>query len=115
MREIDITGQHFGSLKVIGKSNRRSKQGYVLWECECKCGNIAYSTSSNLRSGRMKSCGCLRRSYFGDPKQTSAKAKTFFPEEKCMEYDKKNHCCKILTELVCEKEYYCVFCNLKGK
>lgn len=57
---IDITGKRFGRLTVIefdGKGN----DGQARWKCVCDCGTITFSSSGNLRSGRMKSCGCLRR------------------------------------------------------
>lgn len=33
----------------------------MIWECECDCGRLCSTRSSNLRSGRTKSCGCLCR------------------------------------------------------
>ena len=36
-RVIDLTGQRFGKLTVIEKSG--TKNGSVLWKCECDCGN----------------------------------------------------------------------------
>lgn len=57
---IDLTGQRFGRLTAIEYSGR-SSDGQAKWKCICDCGTIAFSSSGNLRSGRMKSCGCLRR------------------------------------------------------
>ena len=42
-----------------GKANRR--KGGVLWFCRCDCGGTVLATSSELRSGNRKSCGCLSR------------------------------------------------------
>ena len=53
---IDITGQRFGRLTV--KRYIKEKQ---LWECECDCGSIVEKQSGHLRSGLVKSCGCLDR------------------------------------------------------
>lgn len=33
-------------------------QRKVIWECECDCGNKCEVLSTNLTSGRTKSCGC---------------------------------------------------------
>jgi len=58
-KRIDLTGQKFEKLKVVsyvGKTNG----GKTLWECECKCGNIAVVRSDRLKNGDTKSCGCER-------------------------------------------------------
>lgn len=57
---IDLSGQRFTRLTVtrfIGQSS----DGQAKWECVCDCGTVTSASSGNLRSGRMKSCGCLRR------------------------------------------------------
>ena len=57
-RKIDLVGQRFGRLVVLREAGRRN--GSVLWECICDCGNITYVTSSDLRYGSVKSCGCYK-------------------------------------------------------
>lgn len=57
----NLIGQKFGRLTVINKTNRRENNG-VIWECQCDCYNensIVYVTTANLKSGRVRSCGCL--------------------------------------------------------
>lgn len=57
-KKIDLTGQKFGRLTVIeevGRSNQRT----VKWRCKCECGNETIVCSNHLRSGTVKSCGCL--------------------------------------------------------
>ena len=58
-KKIDLTGQKFNKLTVI-KPAGKEKSGNILWECLCECGNKAVISSYNIRSGRAKSCGCLR-------------------------------------------------------
>lgn len=56
---IDLTGKKFGKLKVIKETEHLKGR---RWLCKCDCGNkknIIVSTSM-LRSGNKKSCGCLR-------------------------------------------------------
>lgn len=53
---IDLTGQRFGALTVIGKAPR--KNGRTLWECACDCGNKCVQEGYNLRKGIVTSCGC---------------------------------------------------------
>ena len=61
----DLTGQRFGRL-VARKPMEERKNGYVLWECQCDCGNIAYVPTSLLTSGNTSSCGCLKKSWLSE-------------------------------------------------
>jgi hypothetical protein len=57
---IDLTGQRFGYLVVVEYAGTR---GYDrgFWLCQCDCGNTNYVTTSHLKSGHTKSCGCLNK------------------------------------------------------
>ena len=63
MALIDITGQTFGYLTVIGRAEKpqgiKSRNAY--WKCKCKCGKETIVMGTNLRSGNTKSCGCLQK------------------------------------------------------
>jgi hypothetical protein len=52
---IDIAGRKFGMLFVSSYKGKRQ------WECLCDCGNIVVKDGSRIRSGKTKSCGCLRK------------------------------------------------------
>lgn len=53
----DLTGQKFGRLTVI---KRAENQGHnCMWLCRCDCGNEKIVRGSHLKSGAIKSCGCL--------------------------------------------------------
>ena len=54
---IDITGQTFGYLTAV-KPTRLN--GRFAWHCKCECGNEIDVDSGNLRSGKIKSCGCKK-------------------------------------------------------
>lgn len=53
----DLTGQRFGMLTVIEKVE--NKNGRVTWKCKCDCGGIRISNANNIKSGKVKSCGCM--------------------------------------------------------
>lgn len=57
---IDLTGQKFGRLIAIQKTNKK-KGNEWLWQCKCDCGNICEVTGVRLRTGQTKSCGCLKK------------------------------------------------------
>lgn len=56
---IDLTGQRFGRLKAISLDHV-SPNG-AMWRCACDCGNECVVSSSSLRAGHTKSCGCLHK------------------------------------------------------
>lgn len=56
----NLTGLKFNKLTVI-KLKSKNKNGSYIWECKCDCGNTIYVTTSQLKSGQTKSCGCLRK------------------------------------------------------
>lgn len=56
----DLTGMVFGKLSVIKETDMRGADGSVMWQCKCSCGNITNVTTTNLKSGNTKSCGCYR-------------------------------------------------------
>lgn len=58
---IDLTGQRYGRLTVIGKDLAVKKGKPIRWICQCDCGNIKSIQGANLRSGLTQSCGCLHK------------------------------------------------------
>lgn len=64
---IDLTGQRFGSLVVLEKTeSRKVKHGTVArWKCKCDCGKIKVVDGTGLREGRIKTCGTHKKEYIG--------------------------------------------------
>lgn len=52
-------GNRYGRLVVIGRCGVDAHQ-HRLWLCLCDCGNTTQTRTTGLRSGKCKSCGCLR-------------------------------------------------------
>lgn len=59
---LDITGQRFGKLIALEPTEKR-RGSFVIWKCQCDCGNICEVSLGNLRNGDTKSCGCISLSY----------------------------------------------------
>lgn len=72
-KEIIEAGRRLGRLVVVELVKRASSHdlfeetslGYLrqgrLWEIQCDCGTRRLISESALSTGRIKSCGCLRR------------------------------------------------------
>lgn len=56
MKALDLSGQKFGRLTV---GERVPGIGKPHWNCVCDCGKPKIVSSSNLKNGHTKSCGCL--------------------------------------------------------
>jgi hypothetical protein len=56
---MDISGQVFGRLTVIVRV-QNNKNGGAKWLCSCSCGKQIDVSTSSLRGGGTKSCGCLK-------------------------------------------------------
>ncbi len=60
-RAEPMIGLRFGRLLVIGDSGLRIRKDGLSnrwWLCQCDCGNTTETTTTNLRNGSTKSCGC---------------------------------------------------------
>lgn len=56
---INMVGETFGRLTVIERDYTERKQRGAYWKCRCVCGNECVVSGKALRSGQVKSCGCL--------------------------------------------------------
>lgn len=53
-----VIGGRYWLLTVKKKTDKRVR-GYVVYECECSCGNSIELTARELTTGRSKTCGCV--------------------------------------------------------
>lgn len=69
LRKHSLSGQKFNRLTVLGDDGTR-KFGDIYLLCECECGTTVHAPGWRLKSGKVKSCGCLnqglKRSRFKD-------------------------------------------------
>lgn len=59
-KAIDLTGQDFGMLHVIGRAED-SSGSHAKWVCKCQCGSMHTVQGRYLKSGEVQSCGCMKR------------------------------------------------------
>ena len=61
MKAIDLTGNKYGRLTVISRTDKDPRYKGAMWLCKCDCGNTIAVRASSLKYDRTKSCGCLRK------------------------------------------------------
>lgn len=59
MKKIDLTGNQYGRLTVLGPAEGKCR-GHTYWLCRCQCGKEIVVDGSHLKNGHTKSCGCYR-------------------------------------------------------
>lgn len=65
-RMRDLTGQRFGKLTVLCRSERRAPRGArttPMWECRCDCGAVVYQSTDVLTNGDPHMCVRCRELY----------------------------------------------------
>ena len=67
-------GQRFERLTVLQRIIGGS--GGPYWQCQCDCGTVKRIAERFLRSGRTKSCGCLRTQRIAELQKTHNMSKT---------------------------------------
>ena len=111
MKRIDLTGQTFNHLTVLELSNECDQSGARMWKCRCDCGNITYTSSNKLISGKKKSCGCANPYASQKPTETGHP-----PKDDCIFYSNRYKTgCKILIEKLCVTKGKCGFYKSKGE
>ena len=59
---LDLTGNKYNYLTVVGPAPSKTLacgQRVGMWRCVCDCGKTAVVSTSKLKSGNNKSCGCM--------------------------------------------------------
>lgn len=55
-----IGGKRFGRLLAICPT-RKGRDTHIFWICQCDCGRRVIVGGDQLRGGKSRSCGCLKR------------------------------------------------------
>ncbi len=71
----DITGQVYGRLTVLGRSDKRGKRGsrtVMLWQCRCSCGAITYKAKDTLTNPDISMCADCAAKYATEKARANA-------------------------------------------
>ena len=69
MRPLDLAGKVFERLTVLGCAGKDSGHN-TIWLCQCACGKHTTPRGTELKSGKVVSCGC-----FGKERQVQSVTK----------------------------------------
>jgi len=117
---IDLTGQTYGRLTVIGRSVAPPNPKRVLWDCVCSCGQTTVVKGYSLRNGETKSCGCLRvencTRLFADPRRKYSnrkeKQKAYYSRNSEKQKNRGRKRYEIGVDIVSEaKNKFCLDCG----
>jgi hypothetical protein len=61
-----MIGKKFNRLLVLERTTKADKSGEYYYACRCDCGSVTYATSSSLKRGEIKSCGCYSSEVHSD-------------------------------------------------
>lgn len=84
----DLTGMRFGRWTVIRRCGSKTygklgaSRSFPLWLCRCDCGAECLVLGNNLKSGRSKSCGCLREDLLERRHQARDRSGAFIPADR---------------------------------
>jgi AraC-like DNA-binding protein len=70
----NLSGKRFSRLLVLNEPPVRDRKK-TYWRCRCDCGMEKLVGASNLNSGHVRSCGCLRKE-MGSPNRTHGRTGT---------------------------------------
>lgn len=74
-KALDLKGQKFHRLTVLNKKGL-SSNNKIQWECRCDCGKVLIVIGSNLKLGKIKSCGCLKNQMIKERSFIHGKSRT---------------------------------------
>lgn len=88
-KEENLIGKKFNRLTVIEYDH--SVKGHKYYKCQCECGNTRVVLSSNLKNGRVKSCGCLLKEKREKVKEQNKKQQQVSKKKTTRQYKTRNN------------------------
>ena len=73
----DETGNRYGRLTVLYRSEDKTANGKIKWHCRCDCGKEIDVSGYSLRSGNTTSCGCYAKEVWSNAHFKDEVGKTY--------------------------------------
>lgn len=95
-KPLNLVGQKFGRLTVTNRAEN-DKKGNTRWLCSCSCGKQGIVCGYHLKSGAIKSCGCIKKEMLSNRENAHHKAGTRLYriwagiKERCFNSNHKNY------------------------
>lgn len=71
-KKVNLQGARFERLTVLSFIPPPDRSYFLnTWLCSCDCGSIIEASTSHLKNGNVKSCGCLKNETFVNNKLSS--------------------------------------------
>lgn len=80
-RKLNLIGKKFNNLLVLEQCASINKRN-SFWICKCDCGKTITVRGTHITNNNTKSCGCIRRSKYGERTKKAAWANFKFSAKK---------------------------------
>lgn len=97
-KPMNLVGQTFGRLEVIGRSNYTNKKKDRFYLCKCSCGREVRANTNGLTRGAATMCvGCLRIKQVAAADNLNRERRSYTPPnihnpDGACRYDGKDRC-----------------------
>lgn len=104
MEQEFAVGTRFSRLVIVGQGEKRN--GAIHVKCLCDCGKITRPSIYKLRSGRIKSCGCLKHELLLKASTTHGQTVGHAPTPEYVTWaSMKQRCTRAPSEYKCSHRY----------
>lgn len=115
-KATNFEGQKLGRWDIIIKSNLRTKNGNILYECICECGTLRLLSSNIISMKQSKSCGCLHKEIVSDASKKRHARNRLTPsniqKKKSKDIRKKGERLQELRKYIYKRDgYQCCLCD----
>lgn len=108
----DLVDKKFNRFTVIDFAFKKRTANF--WRCVCDCGSIRFRSTSELQTGKIKSCGCLRKENHCKNTRAIKEGKVYGYLEVLSFLDTKNGRSQFLCKCICGVEKIVWGSNLRN-
>lgn len=119
-KRINFEGEILGRWSILLKSDKRTSNGNILYECVCECGTIRLLSSNLISMKQSKSCGCLHKEIVSKSSKNRwleySKTDRAIKKKKSIDFRKKGQKLQNLRAYIYKRDNYtCCLCDSNNK